>query len=105
MRTDRFLLATVGLGLLLGGLACGPDRDERAAIEAAIEWSDSLRRRPTTGGQRVAPSDVPIAAKSDSDSVTMVRINYSRKVPQGEVLIDGGPRRAPERPPERTEPR
>ncbi len=44
---ERLLLASIGGSLLIVGLACGPDRDQRATIEAAIKHSDSLRRQAT----------------------------------------------------------
>jgi len=98
--TGAFTLAPILVLALASG--CGPDRARRAEIEAAIEWSDSLRRRPFPGVNRTIPLDVPIAATADSDSVTFVKIDYRRQRPRGHTtLIDGGPADPPVSLPER----
>lgn len=71
----RLLLGSASCVLIIGG--CSPDRSERRAIEAAIERSDSLRRRPGSPGTRAIPSDIPVAQTIDPDSVALVPINYA----------------------------
>jgi hypothetical protein len=58
-------------------VGCGPDQSQRDAIEAAIERSDSLRRRPGSPGTRSIPTDIPVAVTSNPDSVVLVPINYA----------------------------
>jgi hypothetical protein len=90
MRSGRALvvlpLAFASLVMMVCG--CGPDEKQRAAIESAIEYSDSLRRRPLPNYDRRQVTDAPIATTTDSDSVILLPLNVPRKPPEGPIRID-----------------